>query len=384
MKIQKMVYTSKGLYGIDYDEFFTKEELVELCNLVEDQLPPDTHVIDSWIEDNVIHIEIETKDWYNYSNDTKIDFRKIKKPSDLFKYVEPIAKDFNEQIQKDVDSINSSKSIKCKKSINFDADLDSVVEEVQATARMCMIQEYGFSESDVDDYLHISKEYSEEYNATKIQVRAELSYGGLMDLCEALDPIVQKYDADSYFEPVTSGIIEAWVYGDNIAAATNTCGIPAKVDVDITAESEQPIDPPEENADLVIEDGITDEIEFTLSDVKIYTEWGTDVQFKDTNWLNDVDSNLSSNIGSIREVPSDVILNDTLDVIAFEIDAPTGNYKLSGDITLVYTISGVTSVDEYSEEDGQVNTEYDASDVEYKLDFRKSSIRNMKLEPISQ
>ena len=156
------------------------------------------------------------------------------------------------------------------------------------------------------------------------------------------------------------------------------------MDVDITAESEQPIDPPEENADLVIEDGITDEIEFTLSDVEIYTEWGTDVQFKDTDWLNDVDSNLSSSVGSIREVPSDVILNDTLDVIAFEIDAPTGNYKLSGDMTLVYTISGVTSVDEYSEEDGQVNTEYDTSDVEYKLDFRKSSIKNMKLELISE
>ena len=128
MKIQKKVYTSRGLYGIDYDEFFTKEELVELCNLVEDQLPPDTHVIDSWIEDNVIHIEIETKDWYNYSNDTKIDFRKIKKPSDLFKYVEPIAKDFNEQIKKDADSIDSSESIECKKSINFGADLNSVVE----------------------------------------------------------------------------------------------------------------------------------------------------------------------------------------------------------------------------------------------------------------
>lgn len=279
---------------------------------------------------------------------------------------------------------DSVESIVSSISICTDSNIESVEDEVRAVARDYMIQEFGFTEQDVDSYLVVESKYLVEYNATKIQVRAELSYGALMDLSEILDPIVQKYDEDSYFEAVTSGIIEAFVYDDNIAAATNTCGIPAKVDITAELDPEPLIDSPEENADLIIEDGITDEIEFTLDGVEIYTKQGEDVEFVDTSWVDSVDASLTAEFGPIRDVPTDIILDDTLDVIAFEIDEPTGNYKLFGDITLVYTISGVTSEEEYNEEDQQMYTEYDTSGVYYDLDFRKSSIQNIRVEKIDK
>lgn len=67
----------------------------------------------------------------------------------------------------------------------------------------------GFPEDEVYDYTAV--EFEAIDNQIRIEVRAEVSYDGLMDLCERLDPIVQSVDPDSYFEPVTSGIIESWV-----------------------------------------------------------------------------------------------------------------------------------------------------------------------------
>lgn len=75
--------------------------------------------------------------------------------------------------------------------------------------------DFGFDENEVDDYFFVeanSTEIGEDHHeAIRVEVRAEVSYEGLEDLMEALNPIIESYDSYAYFEPVDPGIIEAYV-----------------------------------------------------------------------------------------------------------------------------------------------------------------------------
>lgn len=70
----------------------------------------------------------------------------------------------------------------------------------------------GFDEKEVRDYSRVDAYFDHlDGGHLIIEVGAEVSYDGLMELCDRLNPIVAFYDEESYFEPVTSGIISAWL-----------------------------------------------------------------------------------------------------------------------------------------------------------------------------
>lgn len=73
----------------------------------------------------------------------------------------------------------------------------------------------GFESSDIKDYFFLDIEDTSN-NMVRIEVRAELSYDGLIDLGDKLDTIIELYDSYAYFEPVQPGIIEAYIDRDNI------------------------------------------------------------------------------------------------------------------------------------------------------------------------
>lgn len=79
---------------------------------------------------------------------------------------------------------------------------------------------FGFDESEVNDYFFVDvtpTEIGEDHHeAVRVEVRAEVSYEGLEELMDALNPIIESYDSYAYFEPVEPGIIEAYVSVDQI------------------------------------------------------------------------------------------------------------------------------------------------------------------------
>lgn len=79
---------------------------------------------------------------------------------------------------------------------------------------------WGFENiKDIDDLLGLVievKDYKGEYdNDFVAEIRGEFTYDELEDIGNSLDPIVQKYDKEAYFEPVTSGITRAFINIDN-------------------------------------------------------------------------------------------------------------------------------------------------------------------------
>lgn len=92
---------------------------------------------------------------------------------------------------------------------------DALLLQVRAKAEEVMTSpKYGFPEDELSDYLFIDTSHHEDEDGSKffiIEVRAELSYNKLSKLANELNTVIQKVDKDSYFDVVTSGIIECWI-----------------------------------------------------------------------------------------------------------------------------------------------------------------------------
>lgn len=79
---------------------------------------------------------------------------------------------------------------------------------------------FGYDENEVNDYFFVdvtpTQIGEDDHEAIRVEIRAEVSYEGLEELMEALNPIIESYDRYAYFEPVQPGIIEAYVSLDQV------------------------------------------------------------------------------------------------------------------------------------------------------------------------
>lgn len=88
-------------------------------------------------------------------------------------------------------------------------DIKKLETEIRDKVKEIMTSpEFGF-EDDYDEYSTVEVYDKDEYY--EIEVRAEVSYDSMMSMADALDPIIEKYDKDAYFDMVTSGIMSAYV-----------------------------------------------------------------------------------------------------------------------------------------------------------------------------
>lgn len=89
-------------------------------------------------------------------------------------------------------------------------NINTLTSEIKKAVQDTMTSDsFGFEPDEVDEYSVV--EVTEEDNRIKAEVRAELDYDGLYELCEALNSVVEKYDRDAYFEPVEPGIADAYI-----------------------------------------------------------------------------------------------------------------------------------------------------------------------------
>ena len=102
-------------------------------------------------------------------------------------------------------------------------DIKKVIKDKlkEAIWEIAQSDDFGFMESDIPSYFFVDTDWYSE-NTVRAEVRAELSYEGLMELIDNLDPLIQKFDSNAYFEPVTSGIAEAYIDVSN-QTSLNSC-----------------------------------------------------------------------------------------------------------------------------------------------------------------
>jgi hypothetical protein len=100
----------------------------------------------------------------------------------------------------DFEQVLKKAGLKLREALNESVDKTSLEAEIRSTVAALLD----------DDYMPVV-EVSEEDGYIKVEVRAEVDYDMLTELSNKLDVIVQKYDPSAYFEPVTAGIINAFV-----------------------------------------------------------------------------------------------------------------------------------------------------------------------------
>lgn len=94
--------------------------------------------------------------------------------------------------------------------------MDQILPEIKSKLKEIMTSpKFGFSYTEWRDYSGADI-YLNNDGYFVVTVYAEVSYDGLVDIMDALNPIVEKYDPDAYFDTETPGRCSAYIDPDNI------------------------------------------------------------------------------------------------------------------------------------------------------------------------
>lgn len=94
--------------------------------------------------------------------------------------------------------------------------MDQILSEIKSKLKEIMTSyEFGFPDNEWEDYSGADI-YLNNDGYFVVTVYAEVSYDGLVDIMDALNPIIEKYDPDAYFDTDTPGRCSAYIDPDNI------------------------------------------------------------------------------------------------------------------------------------------------------------------------
>src|SRR5699024_6686534 len=95
---------------------------------------------------------------------------------------------------------NSSVRLQMKEEL-----MDQILSEIKSKLKEIMTSyQFGYDDNEWEDYSGADI-YLDNRGYIVITVYAEVSYNGLVKIMDALNPIVEKYDSDAYFDADTPG-----------------------------------------------------------------------------------------------------------------------------------------------------------------------------------
>ena len=106
---------------------------------------------------------------------------------------------------------NSSVRLQMKEEL-----MDQILSEIKSKLKEIMTSyQFGYDDNEWEDYSGADI-YLDNRGYIVITVYAEVSYNGLVKIMDALNPIVEKYDSDAYFDADTPGRCSAYIDLDNV------------------------------------------------------------------------------------------------------------------------------------------------------------------------
>lgn len=242
---------------------------------------------------------------------------------------------------------------------------DEFIKELQdklynKASKVMQTEEFGYPLDEIADYLFV--EIHDEEDAVVAEVRAELSYEGMDKLARSLNPIVEKYDSDAYFDMVDPGIMEAYLMKDKIKKIQGSETITSAVDYDnpiniekkysVTFDTIVEVD---ENGDMQIPESETFE--------SVY----------DDEYETEVDD-------------GDGFAEKLLNLVYYNIPEDSGKYRISGTAILTYGLDNIyRETHEYADsynEDVSIGEEFIIDDVDVDYDEKSSQVENLQVEKI--
>lgn len=220
---------------------------------------------------------------------------------------------------------------------------------------------FGFLEEDVNDYYFVEGKMIDD--AFVVEVRAELDYDSMMELAEALNPLVAAVDSGAYFDMEEPGIMTAYLYQDSITSAQNVWDIPEK--------SLEPREQSDFRYDM--EEAIDFDFDLTLTvDDTGYYEYSEESK---EDFIGDGPKGEwygEEYNGTLVTRPED-LEEQLYELIHHMIPEKAGRYRIQGTAHLVYEIEGVSPE---TEEEVPFNT----GDVSFC--YEKSSVDNFNWQVV--
>ena len=361
-----------GAYDLEGEGFSTKDDLVQFDDAVIDILQecyPDTFRIDdSYIEDNVIYLSVQSSEGNWAEGSVKVDMRRIKKPSDILKYSNAMV----DNLKKELDTVyvSSSTSVNIQSSKDIAAEiLDKVTTKLLAVMTS---DEFGFDYSEAKEYSHVDVTPTDE--GFKVEVGAEVSYDGMITISQELDKVVSEYDPDAYFDMEDPGLMSAYICtNSSIRGALDANNLPGPGDHN----------PPEGSDEVVDYDDVEDEVIIDL-DANVYVDDDGDWDYEDTNypWAQS-DSNprgdwYSSEMNTYLGGATDMV-EHVDDLMMDKMPTQPGKYHISGKAYLHFIITNINADRTYYE-DGSYDDFVYTDDAKAEWDKNGSEIKDFRYE----
>lgn len=234
-------------------------------------------------------------------------------------------------------------------------------EELKSAVTDTMLsEEFGFYENEVEQYSAVDVYVKD--NSIVCEIRAEVSFDGLMELCDKCNPVVEKYYKDAYFDPEEPGIATAYIPINDVTGA-------------ITAMEDSMIDPPDYEEPDVFDEEF--ELEIDLTGVVVKVEDDT-LDLDDSSIEITPDSGDDDFVNDYGMYIDDVsgVEEKILDLVKKDIPDAEGRYKLSGYAYLIYNVEGLEMYTErYGEDDFEETVYTDRAKKSY--DASKSYTKNL-------
>lgn len=215
--------------------------------------------------------------------------------------------------------------------------ISKLKEELKSAVTDTMLsEEFGFYENEVEQYSAVDV-YMKDNNIV-CEIRAEVSFDGLMELCDKCNLVVEKYYKDAYFDPEEPGIATAYIPINDVTGA-------------ITAMEDSMIDPPDYDEPDVFDEEFELEIDLTGVVVKVEDDTldldESSIEITPDSGEDDFVNDYGMYIDDVSGVEEKI-----LDLVQKDIPDAEGRYKLSGYAYLIYNVEGLERYTErYGEDD---------------------------------
>lgn len=318
---------------------------------------------------NADDMDVENTEWCDIIIDEAIDL------------IAKVNKDIEPQMVYNSTSIAS----KNKSNITSSADkkirpideLDDVTDQlrddlIQKLVDVMSSPNFGFSRNEAIDYSRVDIRFDDDENRIEVEVGAEVSYDGLMQIAQELDPIIESYDHDAYFDAEDAGLLIAVIPYESLRK---------HMKVNSASDLPEPsLDPPEyDDPEEVDEDVI---VEFDMDRVRIDVDKSGSWEYVDDSFLDGVltdDDTLYSEEYDVKVRDRNGLLEDLDDILKYDIPVEAGEYRISCHITLVYHITGIEKYDEYPDDNYGHSAEYSTENAEVKFDFHDSYVEDFRI-----
>lgn len=319
---------------------------------------------------------------------TKSGYQLNRKTQDYLEEIQEVFPDAKRKgkliVAHNVKSASSSTNVNSSENIRPIDELNDVTDQLRDDLIQKLIDvmtgpNFGFPRNDVLDYSRVGIGFDDDENRIEVEVGAEVSYDGLMQIAQELDPIIESYDHDAYFDAEDAGLLVAVIPYDSLRK---------NKDVNSAVYVPEPsLDPPE--YDDPEEGEETVEVECDINQLEIKVDEDGSWEYQRDDFLDEMltaEDEITSEEYDVYIRDRNGLIEDFDSIVEPNIPGVPGTYLISCYVKMVYDVTGVEIVREYQgkDEDGDpiVDEDYYTGNADVEFNRNESYITNFYSEEI--